>query len=279
MSVLQKLSEIDRRYLYWIMFIALAIPFIQPIGLPISVTETTRALYDKIETMGPNDVALYSIAGGVSAWGEIQPAMIAVMKHLVAKRVKVVIVGYFLDQDLSVQMVQTSTPGLKDYKYGTDWVYLGYISGAETAVAQLAADIHAVFKTDRGTVVGEAADRALTELPLMQKVKKAEDITLVITIDTGSYILYYIRHWNVAKGIPVAEVGIAMQADMIVYYPVNLVAVLIGARGGAEYEVLIKQPGPGIVKMDAINVSHVLFIIAIAFANVGYVLTRKGGRR
>jgi len=279
MSVLQKLSEIDRRYLYWVMFIALAIPFIQPVGLPISVTETTRALYDKIETMGPNDVALYSIAGGVSAWGEIQPAMIAVMKHLVAKRVKVVIVGYFLDQDLSVQMVQKSTPGLKDYKYGTDWVYLGYISGAETAVAQLAADIHAVFKTDKGTVVGEAADRAITELPLMQKVRKAEDINLVVTIDTGSYILYYVRHWNVAKGIPVAEVGIAMQADMIVYYPVNLVAVLIGARGGAEYEVLIKQPGTGIVKMDAINVSHVLFIIAIAFANVGYVLSRKGGRK
>lgn len=279
MSVLQKLSEIDRRYLYWVMFIALAIPFIQPIGLPISVTETTRALYDKIETMGPDDIALYSIAGGVSAWGEIQPAMIAVMRHLVARRVKVVIVGYFLDQDISVQMVQVNTPGLKNYKYGTDWVYLGYIAGAETAVAQLASDIHAVFKIDKGTVVGEPVDRALTDLPLMQKVRKAEDIDLVITIDTGSYILYYVRHWNVAKGVQVAEVGIAMQADMIVYYPVNLVAVLIGVRGGAEYELLIKQPGPGVIKMDAINVSHLLFIIAIAFANIGYVLTRKGGRK
>ena len=113
----------------------------------------------------------------------------------------------------------------------------------------------------------------------MQKVRRAEDISLVTTIDTGSVQLFYIRHWKVGKGIPIAEVGIAMQADMMVYYPVDLVAVLIGARGGAEYELLIKQPGPGVVKMDAINISHVLFIIAIAFANISYVLMHKGGKK
>jgi hypothetical protein len=268
-SIWTKMSEIDRRYLYWIIFLLLAVPYLNPLGLPVPVTETTKALYDKIETMGPKNVALFSIAGGVSAWAEIQPAMVAVMKHLVKREIKVVVWGFFIDQDLTVDMIVSSVPELKNkYKYGEDWVYMGYIAGGETAVAQLASDVHAVFKADR---YGTPVDK----LPLIMRVKSAKEIDLVLTIDTGSYITYYIRHWNVGKGTPVAEVGIAMQADYLVYYPVNLIAVLIGVRGGAEYEKLIGQLGDGTVRMDAINVSHVLFIAAIIMANLGYVMTRR----
>lgn len=268
-SIWTKMTEIDRRYLYWVIFLMLAVPYLNPLGLPVPVTETTKALYDKIETMGPKNVALFSIAGGVSAWAEIQPAMVAVMKHLVKREIKVVVWGFFTDQDLTVDMIVSSVPELKTkYKYGEDWVYMGYIAGGETAVAQLASDVHAVFKADR---YGTPIDK----LPLIMRVKSAKDIDIVLTIDTGSYITYYIRHWNVGKGTPVAEVGIAMQADYLVYYPVNLIAVLIGVRGGAEYEKLIGQLGDGTVRMDAINVSHVLFIAAIIMANLGYVMTRR----
>lgn len=268
-SIWTKMAEIDRRYLYWIIFLLLAVPYLNPLGLPVPVTETTKALYDKIETMGPKNVALFSIAGGVSAWAEIQPAMVAVMKHLVKREIKVVVWGFFTDQDLTVDMIVASVPELKNkYKYGEDWVYMGYIAGGETAVAQLASDVHAVFKADR---YGTPVDK----LPLIMRVKSAKEIDLVLTIDTGSYITYYIRHWNVGKGTPVAEVGIAMQADYLVYYPVNLIAVLIGVRGGAEYEKLIGQLGDGTVRMDAINVSHILFIAAIIMANLGYVMTRR----
>jgi len=60
-----------------------------------------------------------------------------------------------------------------------------------------------------------------------------------------------------------------------VYYPVNLVGVMIGVRGGAEYEKLIGRLAEGTVRMDAINVSHVLFIIAIALANIGFIMVRR----
>jgi hypothetical protein len=268
-SIWSKMADVDRRYLYWIIFLMLAIPYINPIGLPVPVTETTKALYDRLETMGPKNIALFSIAGGVSAWAEIQPAMVAVMRHLVKREIKVVVWGFFTDQDLTVDMIVASVPELKNkYKYGEDWVYMGYIAGGETAVAELAANVHAVFKADR---YGTPVDK----LPLIMRVKSAKDIDIVLTIDTGSYITYYIRHWNVAKGTPVAEVGIAMQADYLVYYPTNLIAVLIGVRGGAEYEKLIGQLGDGTIRMDAINVSHVIFIAAIIMANLGYVMTRR----
>mgnify|MGYP007084709166 CR=1 FL=1 len=268
-SIWSKITEVDRRVLYWVMFIALAIPFISPLGMPVPVTEMTKAVYDKVESLGPKNIALFSIAGGVSAWPEIAPSMVAVMRHLVKKEVKIVVWGFFTDQDITLDMITSNVPELKTkYKYGEDWVYMGYLAGGETAVAALASDVHSVFKADKyGTPV--------EKLPLIQRVKSAKDIDLVLTVDTGSYILYYVRHWNVGKGTPVAEIGIAMQADMVVYYPTNLVGLMIGVRGGAEYEKLIGRLGDGTVRMDAINISHLLFIIAIALANVGYVATRR----
>jgi len=268
-SIWTRMAEVDRRVLYWGIFLVLVVPYLQPLGLPITVQETTKTLYDKIETMGPKNIALFSIAGGVSAWAEIQPSMVAVMRHLVRREVKVVIWGFFTDQDLTVDMVVVSVPELTTkYKYGEDWVYMGYLAGGETAVAQLASDVHAVFKADKyGTPI--------EKLSLMQRVKSAKDIDLVLTIDTGSYIGYYIRHWNVGKGTPVAEIGIAMQTEWLPYYPANLMAILIGVRGGAEYEKLIGRLGDGTVRMDAISVSHLVVIIVIIFANLGYVMTRR----
>lgn len=269
-SIWRKMADVDRRVLYWVIFLVLVVPYLSPLGLPITVQETTKALYNKIDAMGPNNIALFSIAGGVSAWAEIQPSMVAVMRHLVTRQIKVVIWGFFTDQDLTVDMIKSQVPELTTkYKYGTDWVYMGYLAGAETAVVQLASDVHAVFKADKyGTPIDQ--------LPLMQRVNSAKDIDIVLTVDTGSYILYYIRHWSVAKGTPVAEIGIAMQTEYLPYYPNSgLMAILIGVRGGAEYEKLIGRLGDGTVTMDAINVSHLTFIIAIVLANVGYVMTRR----
>ena len=268
-SIWSKMAEVDRRALYWVIFIGLAIPFINPLGLPVPITEMTKAVYDKVETLGPNNIALFSIAGGVSAWPEIAPAMVATMRHLVKRQVKIVIWGFSTDQDITLDMIKSNVPELETkYKYGEDWVYMGYLAGGETAVAALASDVHSVFKADKyGTPI--------EKLPLIQRVKSAKDIDLVLTVDTGSYILFYIRHWNVGKGTPIAEIGIAMQADMVVYYPANLVGLLIGVRGGAEYEKLIGRLGGGTTTMDAINISHLLFIVAIVLANVGYVMTRR----
>ena len=269
-SIWQKMADVDKRVLYWLLFLLLVVPYLHPLALPVAVQETTLALYKKIESMGPNDIALFSIAGGVSAWAEIAPSMVAVMTHLVTRQIKVVIWGFFTDQDLTVDMIKSKVPDLTTkYKYGTDWVYMGYLAGGETAIAQLASDVHAVFKADKyGTPIDQ--------LPLMQRVKSATDFTLALTVDTGSYILYYIRHWSTAKGTPVAEIGIAMQTEYLPYYPnAGLMAILIGVRGGAEYEKLIGHLGDGTITMDAINVSHLLFIIAIILANVGYVMTRR----
>ena len=278
-SIWIKMAEIDRRIIYWALFLLLAVPFIHPLMLPVSISETTKSLYDFIEGLGPDDIVVIGIQSGVSAWPECLPGLVAVTKHLVSRGVKIIVWGFYTDVDMTMNAIKARVPQLKwpdeevgpgDYKYGEDWVYVGLIAGGEPSVAALADDLHAVIKADYfGTPIDQ--------IPLLSKVKGAKDIALVITSDTGDYGWYYVRQWNSRYGTPIAEVGIAMiYSEFIPYYRAGqAIGLLKGCRGGAEYEMLIKSPGEGIQRMDALNVSHLLTIFFIIIGNIGYFATRK----
>lgn len=281
-SIWVKLGAVDKRVLYWALFILLAVPYIRPLGLPVSIAETSYALYNFIEKLGPNDVVVMAIEFGVSAWSECLPGFVAVSKHLVMRGVKIIYwcVGY-TDCDLSMDAIMARIPQLKgpgqptgpgDYKYGVDWVYMGYIAGGETTVAQLADDIRQVLRTDKyGTPIDQ--------IPLLQKVRGANDIALVVDSTTGDYGDYFVRQWRIRYGTPVAEIGIAMNySTFMAYYQAGLaIGALKGIRGAAEYEKLIGALGEATTSLDALNISHLLVILAIIMANLSYVMTRRRG--
>ncbi|MFQ6053181.1 MAG: hypothetical protein ACE5OO_02990, partial [Candidatus Bathyarchaeia archaeon] len=104
-------------------------------------------------------------------------------------------------------------------------------------------------------------------------------IAMVLSVDTGDWGSYYLRQWQSVYGTPLAEIGIAMLGSsyMPFYRAGNLFGMSVGSRGGAELEKLIGEPWDATVTMDAISVSHLLVIIAVALANIGYFATR--GRR
>ncbi len=279
-SIWIKLAEIDRRIIYWSLFLLLIIPFVRPLMLPVSISETTLALYNFIEKLGPDDIVVIGIQSGVSAWPECLPGLVAATRHLVSRNVKIIIWGFYTDVDMTMNAIKARVPQLKwpdeevgpgDYKYGEDWVYIGLIpAGGETVVAALADDLHAAIKADFfGTPI--------TQIPLLQKVKGAKDIALVITSDTGDYGWYYVRQWNARYGTPIAEIGIAMiYSEFVPYYKAGqVIGMLKGVRGGAEYERLLGYAGEGTQRMDALNVSHLLTIFFIIIGNIGYFATRK----
>lgn len=272
-GIWDRLQTIDRRVFYWILFIALMIPFIRPIGLPIAITPTTRGLYDELEKVQPGDVCLLSISSGVSAWAECLPAMVASVKMLVRQEAKIICWGMgHVDVDITWNKIVSQVPELETYTYGEDYAYFGFIPTQETTIALLGSNIREVFTLDKyGTPIDD--------LPVMQGVNTANDFRLVLTSDTGDVGSYYIRQWHTNYGTPVAEVGIAMLGSSYMPYihSGELFGMTVGSRGGAELEKLINAPGDATITMDAINVSHILVVIAIVLANVGYFATR--GRR
>ena len=269
-GIWDRLQTIDRRVFYWILFVALMIPFIRPIGLPIAITPTTRGLYDELAEVQPGDVCLLSISSGVSAWAECLPAMVASVKMLVRQEAKIICWGMgHVDVDITWNKILSQVPEIETYTYGEDYAYFGYIPTQETTIALLGSNIREVFTLDKyGT--------SIDDLPVMQGVNTANDFRLVLTSDTGDVGSYYIRQWHTNYDTPVAEVGIAMLGSSYMPYihSGELFGMTVGSRGGAELEMLIGSPGDATITMDAINVSHILVVIAIVLANVGYFATR-----
>lgn len=276
-SIFDKLQAIDRRVFYWILFVSLMVPFLYPIGLPVAVAPNTRDLWDGINApnVKPGDVAIVNFGYGVSAWPEVHPAVTVVTKALFRNGVKIIFMGPHYDVDLTWAHIQdTAGADFAKAEYGVDYVYLGYITGAEPAVARLASDMRSVYPKD-------AAGTPLDDIPMMKDVNGWQDIKLVLSADTGDWGTYFLRQWQGPHGTLLAEIGIAMlgSSGMPLWLAGNYFGLSVGSRGGAELEKLIGELGEATTSMDSINVSHVLVVLAIIMANVGYLATRgKGGR-
>jgi hypothetical protein len=247
------------------------VPFLSPLGLPVRVTEYSKGVYDALEALEPGDVVILSINGGVSAWPEILPAMLSCVRMVVRQDARLVVWGFgHVDIDITWDKIMTEVPEIgTQWTYGEDYAYFGYLPNQETTVALLAEDIRKVFSED-------TQGNPIDSIPLMQNVNSHEDITFVLTSDTGEVGMQYIRQWASAHNMPLATIGIAMggSSNIPFYKSGLLVGMSIGSRGGAELEKQVGVLGEATVTMDSINVSHLLAIAAILLTNIIYFYRR-----
>lgn len=275
MSFTQRLANIDRRVFYWILFIALMVPFLNPIGFPLSIAENTRDLYEGItgDNVEPGDVWIVNLGYGVSAWSECHPGVTVVTKALLREGAHIIIMGPHYDVELTYNhLLDTASADFDAAEYGVDWVFLGYITGGESAITQLAGNMRSVYPTDHfGT--------PLDDIPMMQDVNGWQDVSGVLSSDTGDWGSYFLRQWQEPHGTRMAQIGIAMLGSSGIPYWLagNYFGMSVGSRGGAELELLIGELGDATVAMDSISVSHLLIVLAVILANIG-VLTERGGR-
>lgn len=273
MSALSKLANVDSRVFYWILFIALMVPFLSPIGFPISIAENTRDLYEGItdDEVEEGDVWIMNFGYGVSAWPECHPSVTVCTKALFREGAKIIFMGPHYDVELTYNKIHdTVRDDFVDKVYGEDYVFLGYITGGESAIAQLASNIRSVYPVDHfGT--------PLDELSMMQGVNTHEDIAGVLSSDTGDYGVHFMTQWQAAYGSKLAEIGIAMNGstDLPRWQAGNYFGLSIGSRGGAELEILIGELGEATTAMDSISVSHLLLIFAVILGNIGMVVQRR----
>jgi len=273
MSALSKLANVDSRVFYWILFIALMVPFLSPIGFPITIAENTRELYEGIteDEVNEGDVWIMNFGYGVSAWSECHPSVTVCTKALFREGAKIIFMGPHYDVELTYNKIHdTVREDFANKVYGEDYVFLGYITGGESAIAQLASNIRSVYPTDHfGT--------PLDQIPMMQGVNTHEDIAGVLSSDTGDYGVHFMTQWQAAYGSKLAEIGIAMNGstDLPRWQAGNYFGLSIGSRGGAELEILIGELGEATTAMDSISVSHLLLIFAVILGNIGMVVQRR----
>jgi hypothetical protein len=270
MTIWERLDKLDRRVYYWILVISIAAPLVNPLGLPITINQSTRDLYEGLLEIEEGDVVLIDIFMSVSTWAECMGGLVVEVNTLLDQGARLVFMGDSIDVPRSWDRLHELTPRLNDLEYGVDVVFLGYYTGLDAAAAQMAVDMSSIFPTDHfGTPVGD--------IPLMQDANEAGDYAMVLFTAEGE--VKWIQQWGEPYGIPVAGMGIAMKGSALAPYLASgdIFGLAVGARGAAELEALAGMPAAATITMDAISASHLLFVILIILANLPIIISKVRG--
>jgi hypothetical protein len=278
MNWLQGLFKIDRRIIFLLIAVVVVIPLVRPLGLPTAVTIHAQNLYDAVDHIPPRTKpVLLSMDYSPSVMPELQPMSVAIIRHCLARKIPIIIMT--LDPTgvgLAEDAIRRAVPEYPDAKEGIDYSFVGYKVGSYLAMISIGQDFHATFPTD-------AAGRPSRQVPVLANIKNYDDIGLVITVAGSaiveSWIVFAVTRYHTTLGAGITAVS---SAD---YYPFlqtgQLIGMLAGMKGGAEYEQLLANnnlshaPKRASQGMDAISSAHILIIIFIILGNIGYFLGRR----
>ena len=268
--MINKLQNIDRRIIYAVLLIALAIPLINPIGIPLQVNNSTRGVYDIIETLNPaKDVVLLAFDYSPGSAADMHPQAEAIVNHLTKRGIKWAAVAFWADGPMMADMIITNLEA-KGGKYGTDFANLGFMTGGENAIKSFGLDPYVIATDTRGN--------ATKSLPVMAGINTVADFGYIIEFASGNpgygeWIRQVVDPMKVKFAAGVVTVS-APQAIPF-FDSGQLTGLLQGLRGAAEYEVLIGVPGAGASMMDASSLGHMVIIAFILIGNFAYFIGKK----
>lgn len=272
MKLLEKLQNIDRRFVYLLLALSIILPLLFPIGLPVETTENTMDVYEAIDSLAAGSVVLLSYDWDAAGAPELLPQAEAITKHILAKKLKLVTIALWNQGATFADRVNNAIAPDAGAEYGTDYVNLGYRPGGSVVLNSLARDIHGTFPED-------VARTKTATIPLMKEIKDINDIDLIISLSAGDPGLRtYIEQIGAQYPVTISGGVTAVSVPGMLPYlqSGDLVGLLAGMSGAAQYENLVARPGLGLGGMDAQSISHLVIIAFILIGNIAYL---AGGRK
>ncbi len=271
MKIYEKMMSIDRRVIFLLIGLSVIIPLLKPLLLPVTVTKEVKNLYEFIDKLNQDDVILLSLDYDPATMAECHPMALSILRHCFSKGIKVMVTSLARPEGLgTAEMAITQVSREHHKKRGEDYVFLGYKPVPGAVMLAMGEDFRLAFPNDfYGT--------DLEDIPMMKGLKNYEDIKLAVTISGSAIISTWIIYTGGRYGVPIgAGVTAVMATDYYTYlHSGQLVGLLGGLKGAAEYEKLIQYPDMATKGMDGQNIAHLLIVFFIIIGNIGYFLGKK----
>ena len=271
-----KIGSIDRRWIFLIIAAVVIVPLIIPVGLPIRPTDTTKNVYDSIEKLPVGSKVLLSIEYSPSTRPENHPMTISILRHLFKNDHKVFITclwpdGQFMAQDAINQVAKQEF----NKTYGIDYVFLGFRPGNEAVVKGIVSNLRKLYTVD-------VYQKKIDEIPLMKGINNFKDFDFLFSSSAGfPGTIEWVQYASDPTGIPMASGVTSIQVNEVMPYVQagQMVGVLAGMPGAAEYEALINQKGTATSGMDAQSVAHLVIVLFIILGNVSFFIERNRSKK
>ena len=269
-KIIEKLAGIDRRIIYLVIALAVIIPFFIPMKLPIYVSPPVQSVYGHIETLPEGAVVLMGFNYSPSTMPELYPMSLAILRHCYSRKLKVI--GMTLYSTAGPIGDKAMQQAAKEYDYEEleDYVYLGYKKGAREVMLGIGEDISAPFPVN---YVG----RPVEEIPMMKNIKNYDDIDLVMDFGSGNSPEWWVAYAGARyhQTIAVGCTGVMVSGLYPYLEAGQLIGLVGGLKGAAEYEKLIDKPEKAILGMKSQSIAHLVIILLVVLGNVAYLLTRR----
>jgi len=237
-------KSLDRRWIYFGLFMATLLPLVSRVPLPVIPSKPVIDLFEAIDQLPEGSVVFIGSEWDAGTQAENRPQMLAIVRHCLRKRLKIAIisVGTPNNPQLSENVMRDAIAFEGRGQEGVDYVNLGYKELTRAWLRSFTTDI-------KEQVQADWKQRPLSETflanvsrwgPGQDRIQMLVDITGSATIDEWRPLLY-------PKGVKVGLACTGVMAPEQYPYLANkqIVGMLTGLKGAAEYEQLLRATDPG----------------------------------
>ncbi|MBE3590156.1 MAG: hypothetical protein IMW98_04965 [Firmicutes bacterium] len=268
--------DIDRRWIWAIIFIIIGAVIIHPLGLPITVSPDTQKFYDTIQKLPEGSIILVGASYDIGAQGEITPMVKALAYQAFAHNLRLAVfdAAWVNGPKLAGQAIDQVAKEMGK-KYGVDWINIGYKPGSSTTYQLITQDLISAAKNVDQT------GQSLDQFPIMKDLPKVDKdhVAAIFAADIGSPGAgdAWLPYVSQPTGIPLLVGSITMSVAQNKPYVASgqFAAMLAGSRGAAEYEQLVGHPGAAAAQQDGQSLAAIYVTLLIVLANVAWLTTRK----
>ncbi|MFH2056402.1 MAG: hypothetical protein ABIJ61_10620, partial [bacterium] len=216
---------------------------------------------------------------------EVGPMANNFLRHALAKKHKLYLMSLWATGKslMNTCIEEVLVPEFGDEAvYGRDWAVLGYKTGNQGVINVIITDIRKLHPTD-------ANGTSLDSLPIFNSVNSLKEMDLIISVGGGTP---GVKEWVLFAGdrgdIPIGGGSAAVAAPLLYpYYPRQLIGLLGGTKGAAEYESLLIKgyerfkdiDTPALTMMGPQTMAHVVIMAFIVIGNIAFFRSRRRGEK
>lgn len=267
---------IERRVVFLYVGIAVTLPLFMSISQRIPISPEVRELYDAIDQLPAGSKVLISYDYDPPSAPELQPMAESITQLCFKRDLKVITMGLWpqgpQQANLAFQKI-FENPEIqeKNLEYGVDYVNLGFQSGNEFVIQRMGGSFKSMFPTDyEGT--------PYDDIPLVRNVRNFNNIDYSVNLSSGfpgsvEWVQIAVDRYGLKMGCG----NTAVQAPQMYAYldAGQLVGLMGGMSGAAEFESMAKYTGKGTKFMLSQSFAHVIVIAFILIGNVAFFMSGR----
>ncbi len=248
---------------YLLVALAITLPMVLPVRIRMVPTPPVRSFFRMVEQIPKGKALMIAADFDTGTEGENGPQVEAVLEHAMSRKIPILIMGTAIQGPELVQSYAEDLAKKYDYRYGRDFVNLGYLPGGQPVLEKLGRSIWQTKPTDY-------QGKPLSQLPMMRRVRTAKDIALVAEFTGAGVLPWYIQTFWAQFRVPLAQgcTGIIGPEQFPYLDSGQLSGLMTGLTGAAQYEHLIKAPKRAYRRMIPQNFAHITVIVLIVLANI-----------